>query len=291
MKKSFITYGLACAASMALATSTLAASADSPGASGSSSGSYGVGSAGSSSSGLSGSESSKQSRETDSSISGLSSDTNSWSSSRLSATGRTSQQAIRGSKLIGAQVKDASGSSIGKIEDVILNPSSGKIDFAVISRSGQGASSSPSGTSTGAAGSAGAHSQNTGTGQGMNTGTTYESGAQGGTTSGLAGGKLIPVPWSLLQPASGSAGSEQQSFTLAASSSKLDSAPSITSGTWAEIGQSDWSQRVNSHFGVSQSSSMGGAESPSGLSTGTDSSIDSSIDADATGGSSSKTDQ
>jgi hypothetical protein len=66
----------------------------------------------------------------------------------------------------------------------------------------------------------------------------------------------------------------QQSFTLSVDSSKLDSAPALNRGSWSEIGQSGWSQRVNSYYGVSESgsSSTGAAESPSGSNTGAGSS-------------------
>jgi hypothetical protein len=54
---------------------------------------------------------------------------------------------------------------------------------------------------------------------------------------------------------------------LSVDSSKLDSAPTLSRSSWAEINDSSWSQRVNSYFGISGSSSMGGAESPSGSSS------------------------
>jgi sporulation protein YlmC with PRC-barrel domain len=67
----------------------------------------------------------------------------SWSSRHMSATGRQSQP-VRGSKLMGAQVKDSSGSQIGQIEDIIASPASGRIDFAVISLSSSGTTTSTS---------------------------------------------------------------------------------------------------------------------------------------------------
>jgi sporulation protein YlmC with PRC-barrel domain len=272
MKKSFISYGLAAATTLAMSVSAFAGSDGSHGQS-------------SSSTRPGGSESS------DSKIHSSGTET-SWSSSQLSATGRSSEHAVRGSKLMGAQVKDSSGSSICTIEDVILNPSSGRIDFAVISRTGSGSSSGLSSGSSTSDGTAGAHTQNTGTGEGANSGSTYSSGSQGGTASGSgttygsgasttqsSSGKLIPVPWSLLQPASGSSSAStmgQQSFTLSVNQSKLDSAPSLSRGSWSEISQSGWSQRINSHYGVTEGStgrsSVGGSESSSGSSSGSESS-------------------
>ncbi|HEY9509870.1 MAG TPA: PRC-barrel domain-containing protein, partial [Verrucomicrobiae bacterium] len=232
-----------------------------------------------------GSDSSDHSGSTSGSQSGTSTSDN-WSSSKLSATGRSSssQQAVRGSKLMGAEVSDSSGERIGRIEDVIVNPTSGKIDFAVISRSGQGGAESPGGLGSGSS----SESQSTGTSDAR----TYHPGmnsAQGGTgsdttsTRGSASSssqKLVPVPWSLLQSSSTSSSMStrsmpgQQSFTLSVDSSKLDSAPALNRGSWSEIGQSGWSQRVNSYYGISESgsSSTGAAESPSGSNTGAGSS-------------------
>ena len=50
------------------------------------------------------------------------------------ATGRAGMQGhpVRASKVIGAEVKSATGEDLGKIEDVILNPQSGRVDFAVL---------------------------------------------------------------------------------------------------------------------------------------------------------------
>ena len=38
---------------------------------------------------------------------------------------------------MGAQVKTTSGEDVGRIEDVVLNPASGRIDFAIISSEGK----------------------------------------------------------------------------------------------------------------------------------------------------------
>jgi hypothetical protein len=54
----------------------------------------------------------------------------------LSATGRLSMQgqSCRISKALNAEVKTAQGETLGKIEDFIVNPASGKIEFAVLGR-------------------------------------------------------------------------------------------------------------------------------------------------------------
>ena len=51
--------------------------------------------------------------------------------STYSATGRGGAQ-LRASKAIGAEVKSQTGEDIGKIEDLLFNPQTGRIDFAVL---------------------------------------------------------------------------------------------------------------------------------------------------------------
>jgi len=54
-------------------------------------------------------------------------------STTYSATGRAGQgQQVRASKVIGAQVKASGGDELGRVEDIILNPQSGRVEFAVI---------------------------------------------------------------------------------------------------------------------------------------------------------------
>jgi sporulation protein YlmC with PRC-barrel domain len=68
--------------------------------------------------------------------------TRSWSTKQLSATGRNTDQAVRASKLVGAVVKDSSGNRAGEIQDIIVNPATGHIDFALVSLSATDASTS-----------------------------------------------------------------------------------------------------------------------------------------------------
>ena len=50
-----------------------------------------------------------------------------------SATGRAGQdKQCRASKVIGAQVKATAGDELGRIEDIVFNPQSGRVEFAVI---------------------------------------------------------------------------------------------------------------------------------------------------------------
>src|SRR5437764_359190 len=57
----------------------------------------------------------------------------SWSTKHLSATGRDNEKTVRASKLTGAQVNDSSGQRVGAIQDVTINASSGRVEFALLS--------------------------------------------------------------------------------------------------------------------------------------------------------------
>jgi len=151
----------------------------------------------------------------------------SWSTKRLSATGRDAHQAVRASQLAGAQVYDSSGQKAGTLQDCIINPSTGRIDFALLSLNSSGTSA----TST----------------------------SESSSTS-----KLVPVPWSLLRTSASSAQysetSELPRFTLNVDQNKLNSAPTLD---MSELNQSQWQQRIYSYYGVTPQP-MGGAESPQG---------------------------
>lgn len=60
----------------------------------------------------------------------------SWSTKHLTATGRMNDSTVRGSKLVGAPVNDLSGNRAGQIQDIVVNPRTGHIDFALLSRKG-----------------------------------------------------------------------------------------------------------------------------------------------------------
>jgi len=161
----------------------------------------------------------------------------SWSTKRLSATGRDNEQAVRASKLAGAQVNDPSGQNVGTIQDVIISPSTGRIDFALLSLN---SASMPS-TST--------YNSNS---------TTSEH-----TMNHNSNGKLVPVPWSLLRTSASSqysVNSGQPMFTLNVDQKKLSSAPTVGE---SDLSQSQWQQRIYSYYGVTPQP-MGGSDSPQG---------------------------
>jgi len=178
----------------------------------------------------------------------------------LSATGRMmGHHELRASQLTGAQVMGSSGSEIGTISDTIINPASGRIDFAVISL---GAGIGTSGTSSSST-----------------TSGTSAVGTTGSSTS--TSGKQVAVPWMLLRPSSTagagtssatSSAGQQASFVFSGDTSKLQAAPNFDAAT--DLSQPSWRQSVFSYFGLSGAgSATGGAESPgssgssSGLST------------------------
>src|SRR5262245_51367892 len=63
-------------------------------------------------------------------------------------TGRMGQQELRASKLMNSEVRNSQGQSLGTIQDIVLNPSSGRIDFAVISLNSTASSSISSSSTT-----------------------------------------------------------------------------------------------------------------------------------------------
>ena len=169
---------------------------------------------------------------------GDSSATRSWSTKHLSATGRNDEHSVRASKLTGAPVSDPAGQRIGTVQDVIINPSSGRVDFAMLLLN-------PNSTSSGA---------------------TYNS-----TSESMASDKLVPVPWTLLRTSASSSvysssSSGQLMFTLNADQNKLKGAPTVD---MSDLNQSEWQQRIYSYYGVTPQA-VGGAESPQGELKGED---------------------
>lgn len=174
----------------------------------------------------------------------------SWSTKHLTATGRDGEHSVRATQLSGAPVNDSSGKRIATIEDTLINPKTGRVEFALLSVNGADEKSS----STYSGNTSSATSQST------------------TTVTSRSPSKLVPVPWSLLKTSSGSAqymsATEKPTFTLTIDQSKLNSAPSLSE---SDLGQSEWQQRVYSFYGVTpgsssmgSSSSTGAAESPQG---------------------------
>jgi sporulation protein YlmC with PRC-barrel domain len=206
------------------------------------------------------------------------------------ATGRMGQQEIRASQLMGANLTGSSGETLGTISDTIINPASGRIDFAVISLNSSGSSSgsstTPGGASSGSSATPGSSSSSGSSGS-SSLGSSSSSGgstSSGGSFSGLsstsgsslssAGGKQVAVPWMLLRPSSSASSSSsttgvtsgQQSFVFSGDASKLQSAPNFDPNT--DLTQPGWRQSVFSYFGLSSGgTATGAAETPGGTSS------------------------
>ena len=187
------------------------------------------------------------------------------SARQYGGAGRMGHQEVRARKMMGADVKGSERQSLGTINDVIFNPASGRIDFAVISLTSS--SSIEANTTT--------------------PGATSTTSTTPGSTTTASAGKLIPVPWMLLRPAAQGAtttAESQQTFTFSGDSSKLQSAPSFDQSNWPDITQFSWRQSIYSHFGMTPGSATGGATSPGGAesSTGTSSTIPGSSSSSST---------
>lgn len=156
-------------------------------------------------------------------------------------------QPVRLSQLMHTSLKSQSGESLGQVQDIVIDPTSGQIQFAVLSLNSSG---------TGAPGTS------TSTTTGTSTGTSTTPGAST-TTSTTTGGQLVALPWRLITS------SGQGQFTASVDRSTLQSAPTFSSSSWPTM-DSTWMQGVYSHFGVSPSSTGApGTSSGTGTSTGT----------------------
>lgn len=184
---------------------------------------------------------------------GISSQPGQSSSSTLSATGRGAgqQQHFRSTKILGAQVKSSSGEDVGRIEDVVLNPASGRIDFAIISSESKLVPVPWQLLSvSGGASAQGSTSSSSSTTSGTSTSTDPSS-----TTPSSTPGATTPSSSGIYASASAAGG--QPTFTLNADKAKLQAAPSFDRSRWPEM-SSSWSQRVFSHFGVQPETGVGG---------------------------------
>ena len=58
------------------------------------------------------------------------------SAERVQASNQSMQQVSRTSKIIGTNVKNSSGDNLGKIKELVLDPESGQVVYAVVSFGG-----------------------------------------------------------------------------------------------------------------------------------------------------------
>lgn len=215
-----------------------------------------------------GSSSTTPDSQASSTLGGQSSTSGAYGSSSSMSSGRN----VRLSQIMNGSVQSQEGKTLGQIRDVIVDPQSGRIQFAILSLSSAGGSSDTS--TSGRETVPSSRSSVTGT----------PSIAPGSTMTG----KLVPVPWQLLSQGmtSGHGASSASSSTLGGSSSmsspklvlnldetKLRSAPSFDATDWSQLQGGSLDQRVYSHYGVERSSGYG--TSGSSISGGSGSSSDS----------------
>ena len=160
-------------------------------------------------------------------------------------------QSVRVSKLMNTSLRSQTGESLGQVQDVIADPTSGQIQFVVLSLSS---------SSAGAPGS----SSSTATGIGAPSTDPSVSSPRSATSAtgsyGTSGGKMVAIPWRLLSHGSG------DQFTASLDRTKLESAPTFNNSSWPTM-DSAWMQRVYSHFGV-DATGAGAPGSSSGTGTG-----------------------
>lgn len=197
---------------------------------------------------------------------------------------------VRLSQIMNQSVRSQDGKTLGNIQDVLVDPQTGRIQFAILSLSSAGGASdtSTSGRET------------------VPSSRSSVSGTPGSSSYSTMTGKLIPVPWQLLSQglnsSSSVAGSSTSSSTLGSSSSmgnpnlvlnldesKLRSAPSFDASDWNQLQGGSLDQRIYSHFGVDRSSAYG--TSGSSISGGAGSSSDRSGQGSSSQGSSSSPDR
>jgi sporulation protein YlmC with PRC-barrel domain len=163
-------------------------------------------------------------------------------------------QSIRLSKLMNTTLRGQTGDSLGQVQDVIADPTSGQVQFVVISLD-SGA--------TGAPGSSSSTTTGVGTRSTDNSISSPRSASSPvgsyGTTASLSG-KLVAIPWRLLSHGAG------DQFTATVDRTKLQSAPTFSSAAWPTM-DSAWMQRVYSHFGV-EGTGTGAPGSATGTGTG-----------------------
>ena len=158
------------------------------------------------------------------------------------------QKSLRVSQqVMNAQVKSQDGQQLGQIEDLIANPQTGKIEFAVISK-GDKLCAIPM--------------QLLQPQPGSSTTSTTESPTT--TTPGAT---------------SRSAQGQRVTFVAQVDQQKLQQAPSFSRTQWPEI-SSTWSQQVYSHFGVQPEAAGGTSSSSSSTQQGKSSSTTSPSSSD-----------
>jgi len=171
----------------------------------------------------------------------------------LSSSSSQPGQPLRASKLMNCNLKSQTGEFLGQVHDLVVDPTSGQIQFVVLSLNSSAA---------GAPGSSSAIATGSGTRSTENSVSSPRSAPSPvGSYGTVMGGKLVAVPWRLLSQTSG------DQFAATVDRSTLESAPSFTSTSWPTM-DSAWMQRVYAHFGA-DATGIGAPGSSNGTGTGT----------------------
>jgi sporulation protein YlmC with PRC-barrel domain len=158
---------------------------------------------------------------------------------------------VRLSQLMHSSVQSQEGKSLGQVRDLIVDPQSGRIDFAILSLSS----------------AAGATDTSTSGRETVPSSRSSVSGTPSAAVGSTVTGKLIPVPWQLFSQSFGksamgsSTAMGAHNLTLNIDESKLRSAPSFDAMDWNQLQSGALDQRVYSYFGVDRSSATGTAGS------------------------------
>jgi len=160
------------------------------------------------------------------------------------------------SQIMNSSVQSQEGKTLGHIRDLVVDPQSGRIDFAILALASAG----------GAADTATSGRETVPSSRSSVTGTPSIG------SSSTTMGKLIPVPWQLFGQSLGSRSATSTAGTSTAGTisslgspnlvlnideSKLRSAPSFDSSNWNELQGGTLDERVYSYFGVDRSSATG----------------------------------
>ena len=146
---------------------------------------------------------------------------------------------VRLTKAINSSLKSKSGESLGQIQDLVLDPVTGQVQFAIVSTDGS---------------------------SGIGTSTTSGIGTNPGESGATTRGQLVAIPWQLVSS------SGQGHFVASVDRTKLQSAPTFASSSWPTF-DGAWMQSVNSHYGLN-GTGMGRPGNNPGTGTGTGTGIE-----------------
>lgn len=204
--------------------------------------------------------------------------------SQTTSTRMESGHAVRGSQVLGSTVQSSDGKSLGQIRDLVIDPQSGRIDFAVLSLSGGDISTSspssltsPSATSPTIASPSTTPRSTIPPADSSAAPSTSRSTIPGGpgesslSYNASVNGRLVPVPWQLFgqnftaasaygssssAPGHGIAGGTMN-LTLNVDEAKLRSAPSFEGNNWSALQQNGFGQRSYAYYGLDWNNRMG----------------------------------